>query len=129
MCLADSCLVHLALLLIPQPHMWWVALLIDAHSCLVRTHAGSNSTVVAAVDDTQQVGLNAAARGDLSVITGSPAKLGISALSVAFDVIFIVQVWVCICATFCVVCVLLCETRMRGVHAVGVAAALPAQIP
>lgn len=41
-----------------------------------------------------QVALNAAARGDLTVITGNPAKMGISLLSVAFDVLFILQHYV-----------------------------------
>lgn len=41
-----------------------------------------------------QVGLNAFARGDISVVTGNPAKLGISLLSVAFDVLFILQHYV-----------------------------------
>jgi hypothetical protein len=38
-----------------------------------------------------QVGLNAWARGDATVITGNPAKLGISLLSIAFDAIFMAQ--------------------------------------
>jgi hypothetical protein len=41
-----------------------------------------------------QVGLNAAARADLSLITGTPAKLGIALLSVAFDALFIAQHYV-----------------------------------
>jgi len=41
-----------------------------------------------------QVGLNAFARGDISVITGNPAKLSISLLSIAFDVLFIMQHYV-----------------------------------
>ena len=41
-----------------------------------------------------QVGLNAFARGDISVVTGNPAKLGISLLSIAFDALFILQHYV-----------------------------------
>jgi len=41
-----------------------------------------------------QVGLDAAARGDLSVVTGNPAKLGIGAISLAFDVVFLLQHYV-----------------------------------
>jgi len=35
--------------------------------------------------------LDAAARHDLTVITGSPAKLWIAALSIAYDLIFVAQ--------------------------------------
>ncbi|KAF8069705.1 cystinosin [Scenedesmus sp. PABB004] len=38
-----------------------------------------------------QVGLNALARGDATVITGNPAKLGIAAISIAFDLLFAAQ--------------------------------------
>jgi cystinosin len=41
-----------------------------------------------------QIGLNAAARADLSVITGNPAKLGIAAISIGFDLVFILQHYV-----------------------------------
>lgn len=41
-----------------------------------------------------QIGLNAAARADLSVITGNPAKLGIAAISIGFDIVFILQHYV-----------------------------------
>ena len=41
-----------------------------------------------------QIGVNAVARADLSVITGNPAKLGISAISIGFDIIFILQHYV-----------------------------------
>eukprot|EP00775_Hariotina_reticulata_P009904 gene9904-10061_t len=41
-----------------------------------------------------QIGLNALARNDLSVVTGNPAKLGISLISIGFDVIFILQHYV-----------------------------------
>jgi cystinosin len=41
-----------------------------------------------------QIGLNAAARADLAVITGNPAKLGIAAISIGFDLVFILQHYV-----------------------------------
>lgn len=41
-----------------------------------------------------QVALDALARGDLSVVTGNPAKLGIGAISLAFDVVFLLQHYV-----------------------------------
>lgn len=41
-----------------------------------------------------QVALDAAARHDLSVITGNPAKLWIAALSIGYDVIFVLQHYV-----------------------------------
>lgn len=41
-----------------------------------------------------QIGLNAVARADMSVITGNPAKLGISAISIGFDILFILQHYV-----------------------------------
>jgi cystinosin len=41
-----------------------------------------------------QIGLNAVARADLSVITGNPAKLGIAAISIGFDIVFILQHYV-----------------------------------
>ncbi|KAF6252889.1 hypothetical protein COO60DRAFT_1297682 [Scenedesmus sp. NREL 46B-D3] len=41
-----------------------------------------------------QIGLNAAARADLSVITGNPAKLGIAAISIGFDIVFVLQHYV-----------------------------------
>jgi cystinosin len=41
-----------------------------------------------------QIGLNALSRNDMSVVTGNPAKLGISLISIGFDVIFILQHYV-----------------------------------
>lgn len=41
-----------------------------------------------------QIGLNAFARADPSVITGNPAKIGISAISIGFDILFILQHYV-----------------------------------
>lgn len=41
-----------------------------------------------------QIGLNAFARADASVITGNPAKIGISAISIGFDILFILQHYV-----------------------------------
>eukprot|EP00878_Enallax_costatus_P003155 GHUV01003355.1.p3 GENE.GHUV01003355.1~~GHUV01003355.1.p3 ORF type:complete len:145 (+),score=42.79 GHUV01003355.1:1124-1558(+) len=41
-----------------------------------------------------QIGLNAVARADMSVITGNPAKIGISAISIGFDILFILQHYV-----------------------------------
>lgn len=41
-----------------------------------------------------QIGLNAVARADVSVITGNPAKIGISAISIGFDILFILQHYV-----------------------------------
>jgi LCT (Lysosomal Cystine Transporter) family transporter len=46
-----------------------------------------------------QIGWDAAARHDLSVITGNPAKLGISAISIGFDLLFILQHYVLYPAT------------------------------
>lgn len=41
-----------------------------------------------------QIGVDAVARHDLSVVTGNPAKLGIAAISIAFDLLFIAQHYV-----------------------------------
>jgi cystinosin len=41
-----------------------------------------------------QIGVDAMARHDLSVVTGNPAKLGIAAISIAFDLLFIAQHYV-----------------------------------
>jgi len=41
-----------------------------------------------------QLGLDAVARHDWSVVTGNPAKLGIAVISVAFDVLFMYQHYV-----------------------------------
>eukprot|EP00879_Flechtneria_rotunda_P010146 GHRR01010604.1.p1 GENE.GHRR01010604.1~~GHRR01010604.1.p1 ORF type:complete len:294 (+),score=110.48 GHRR01010604.1:886-1767(+) len=41
-----------------------------------------------------QIGLNAAVRSDWSVVTGNPAKLGISSISIVFDIIFVLQHYV-----------------------------------
>lgn len=41
-----------------------------------------------------QIVLDAVSRGELSVITGNPAKLGISSISIAFDFLFIFQHYV-----------------------------------
>lgn len=38
-----------------------------------------------------QAGLDAAARNDLSVLTGNPTKLGIASISIAFDLLFMYQ--------------------------------------
>jgi len=46
-----------------------------------------------------QIGWDAAARHDLSVITGNPAKLGISTISIAFDALFMLQHYVLYPAT------------------------------